>query len=275
MRKVRLGKTGEEVSKLGFGVSGPHGSQLVGRNESVSLIRKAIQAGYTVFDTAPAYGDGEAESRLGLALKNQDADALFIMTKAGVQSAGMGRKRRDFTPDAIELSLQDSLRRFALGHADALFLHGPDPSELTDALLQRLDLLRSVGAFRFLGICGRGEELDAGIASGLFDLMMAPCPPDADEAQLHRFERANKAGIGTIAIEVMHGLKRVGLPKTGGDIWYAARQLRSAFTAERKTEPVEAEAALRTALERADVDVVMTTTTRADNLAANAALAGA
>ncbi|MCA9573700.1 MAG: hypothetical protein KC656_37970, partial [Myxococcales bacterium] len=65
------------------------------------------------------------------------------------------------------------------------------------------------------------------------------------------------------------------LTKTGGDVWYAARQLRSAFTAERKTEPVEAEAALRTALERTDVDVVMTTTTRADNLAANAALAGA
>ncbi|MCF8878531.1 aldo/keto reductase [Hyphobacterium sp. SN044] len=274
MKKVRLGKTGEEVSKLGFGVSGPHGSQLVGRNESVSLIRKAIKAGYTVFDTAPPYGDGEAESRLGLALKNQDADALFIMTKAGVLSAGMGRKRRDFTPDAIELSLQDSLRRFALGHADALFLHGPAPHELTDALMQRLDLLRSVGAFRFLGICGRGEELDAGIDSGVFDLMMAPCPPNADETQLHRFERANKAGMGTIAIEVMRGLKRSGLPKTGGDVWYAARQLRSVLSPDRTSAAVDAEAALRTALARADVDVVMTTTTRADNLAANAALAG-
>lgn len=274
MKKVRLGKTGEQVSKLGFGVSGPHGSQLVGRNESVSLIRKAIKAGYTVFDTAPAYGDGEAESRLGLALKNQDADALFIMTKAGVQSAGLGRKRRDFAPDAIELSLQDSLRRFALGHVDALFLHGPAPNELTDKLMQRLDLLRSVGAFRFLGICGRGEELDAGIDSGLFDLMMAPCPPDADDTQLHRFERANKAGIGTIAIEVMRGLKRTGLPKTGGDVWYAARQLRSAITGEGATEAVTAETALKTALGRSNVDVIMTTTTRAGNLAANAALAG-
>ncbi|MEN0651644.1 MULTISPECIES: aldo/keto reductase [Hyphobacterium] len=274
MRKVRLGKTGEEVSKLGFGVSGPHGSQLVSRNDSVALIRKAIRAGYTVFDTAPAYGDGEAESRLGLALKNQDADALFIMTKAGVQSAGMGRKRRDFAPDAIELSLQDSLRRFALGHADALFLHGPAPHELTDRLMQRLDLLRSVGAFRFLGICGRGEELDAGIDSGLFDLMMAPCPPNADETQLHRFERANKAGMGTIAIEVMQGLKRTGLPKTGGDVWYAARQLRSVLSPDRTSAAVDAEAALKAALERTDVDVVMTTTTRADNLAANAALAG-
>lgn len=275
MKTVTLGKTGEQVSRLGFGVSGPHGSQLVSRKESVALIRQAIETGYTVFDTAPAYGDGEAESRLGLALKDQKADSLFIMTKAGVQSAGMGRKRRDFSPDAIELSLQDSLRRFALGHADAFFLHGPAPEELTDVLIERLDLLRSVGAFRFLGICGRGAEIDAGIDSGVFDLVMAPCPPDADTEHLQRFERANKAGMGTIAIEVMRGLKRIGLPKTGGDMWYAARQLRSVIAGERKTEPVEAEAALKTALQRPDVDVVMTTTTRTDNLAANAALAGA
>lgn len=274
MKTVTLGKTGETVSRLGFGVSGPHGSQLVPRSQTIRLVREAIKTGYTVFDTAPAYGDGEAEGRLGLALKGRSADNLFVMTKAGVFSAGFGRKRRDFSPDAIELSLQDSLRRFALGHADALFLHGPAPDELTDALIQRLDLLRSVGGFRFLGICGRGEELDAGIDSGLFDLMMAPCPADADEIQLQRFARARTAGMGTIAIEAMRGVPRGGLPKSGGDVWYAARQALLGLKGERPRIP-SAQAALNIALSRSDVDVVMTSTTRMENLHVNAALAGA
>lgn len=275
MKTVRLGKTGEQVSRLGFGVSGPHGSNLVPRSQTVRLIHEAMDAGFTVFDTAPAYGDGEAESRLGMALKHRDDGGLFVTTKAGVFSGPLGRKRRDFSPDAIELSLQDSLRRFALGHADALFLHGPAPDELTDRLIQRLDLLRSVGAFRFLGICGRGDELDAGLESGVFDLMMAPCPCDASEVQLHRFERANKAGLGTIAIEAMSGLPRTGLPKTGGDVWYLARQARQQIAGRGPRQDVDPETALTTALNRPNVDVIMTTTTKAENLAANAALAGA
>ncbi|HAQ35732.1 MAG: aldo/keto reductase [Maricaulis sp.] len=275
MKTVTLGKTGQTVSRLGFGLSGPHGSGLVPRADTIRLVHEALETGYTVFDTAPAYGDGEAESRLGLALKGHSDDHLFVMTKAGVYSASMGRKRRDFTPDAIELSLQDSLRRFALGHADAFLLHGPSPSELTDKLIQRLDTLRSVGAFKYLGICGRGDELDAGIDTGLFDLVMAPCPPDAGEAALGRFAKAKAAGLGTIAIETMHGVARSGLPKTGGDIWYAARRVKRALSGQNAGAGIEPEAALKTALGRDNVDVVMTTTTRSENLSVNAALAGA
>lgn len=274
MKTVTLGSTGESVSRLGFGISGPHGSGLVPRTQTVELIHEALEAGYTVFDTAPAYGDGEAESRLGIALKGRSPDDLFIMTKAGVFSAPMGRKQRDFSPDTIELSLQDSLRRFALGHVDAFFLHGPAPGELTETLLQRLDTLRGVGAFKYLGICGRGDELDAGIDSGLFDLMMAPCPPDADETALERFAKAKAAGLGTVAIEVLHGVSRPGLPKSGADVWYAARQIKMTLTGQGQGQPMDAADALKTALARPNVDVVMTTTTRRANLMANAALAG-
>ena len=94
-------------SRLGFGVTGPHAGLGLSRNRTETLIRKAVELGVTLFDTGPAYGRGEAEKRLGRALKSVPRDRVFITTKAGIHPG----KKRDFSPGAVEMSFKDSLSR--------------------------------------------------------------------------------------------------------------------------------------------------------------------
>jgi aryl-alcohol dehydrogenase-like predicted oxidoreductase len=86
-----------------------------------------------VFDTAPAYGAGEAERRLGRALATLQRDRLVICSKVGFGSHGLRGRSRDFSPDGVESSLRESLARLGVEGLDILFLHGADPSELTPA----------------------------------------------------------------------------------------------------------------------------------------------
>ncbi|MCW5724065.1 MAG: aldo/keto reductase [Maricaulaceae bacterium] len=268
-----LGRTGAKVSSLGFGVSGPHASPAVSRAATITLVRRAVELGVTAFDTGPSYGDGEAERRLGAALKGLERDRLFVITKAGVSSnGGAGRRMRDFSPDGIERSLLDSLGRLGLDQADALMLHGPSPGDLTPALLDRVDALKARGLLRFTGVCGRGAELDAAIDTGRLDLLMAPLNAGLPAAALARFARAKAAGIGVIGIEAMSGARRdVRAPASLADLWYLARSVKQVVTgaapAAATTDPAEA---LAWALGRPDADCVLIQTTRLAHLEANA-----
>ena len=68
------------VRRLGFGVSGPHGSPLIRPLATVEMILHAFALGVRVFDTAPAYGAGEAERRLGEALARLPPYAPIVST---------------------------------------------------------------------------------------------------------------------------------------------------------------------------------------------------
>ena len=153
-------------SKLGFGVSGALGTPLVSQSQTSRLIESAYEGGIRVFDTAPAYGAGMAERRLGRALHRLKIKDSFVITKAGLMSSGLAKRVRNFDPRAIENSIMSSLERLGLEGVNALSLHGPAPSELSKELFDRLKALRSAGAFSYLGITGRGEELEAGLALG-------------------------------------------------------------------------------------------------------------
>src|SRR5690606_17757933 len=104
-----LGMTGARLPILGFGVSGPHATNLVPRAQTVRLIRQALEAGATLFDTAPFYGDGEAEARLGDALEGV-RESAFIVSKTGTMRRGRAMKK-NFAPGHIIASCEDSLRR--------------------------------------------------------------------------------------------------------------------------------------------------------------------
>src|SRR5690606_35549221 len=104
-----LGTTGARLPILGFGVSGPHATGLVPHARTVRLIRQALEAGAALFDTAPFYGDGEAETRLGDALAGARARA-FIVSKTGTVRRGRTLKK-NFAPGHIIASCEESLRR--------------------------------------------------------------------------------------------------------------------------------------------------------------------
>ena len=128
------------VQRLGFGVSGPHGSPLVPFRATEALIMRAYELGVRLFDTGPSYGNGEAERRLGKVMSRLPPNDCIISTKVRVTSHGLMGRKRDFSPDAIRRSLDASMKRLKAHRLDWVFLHGPAPSELTDgAVLSTCD----------------------------------------------------------------------------------------------------------------------------------------
>lgn len=265
----------EEFSKqlpLAFGISGPLATPLVRPRKVQRLIDSAIERGVTLFDTAPAYGDGEAEQRLGRALG--DRKDVFVSTKAGLASAGLKQRMRDFSPDGIERSIDQSIER--LGRSiDLLWLHGAAPEELTDALLTRLGRRLKDGSIRYLGLAGRGTELEEGFKRGPFNAVMLPVHAGLSEEASVRVRAFKATGAVTFAIEVMtpsHG-QRSGL--STGALWRMARRtLRSTPPPSEHGALAPAEA-LQWALRDDGADVAVITTTRLDRLRSNIATAKA
>jgi aryl-alcohol dehydrogenase-like predicted oxidoreductase len=225
-------------SRLGFGVSGVHGTPLIGRADTAALIVRAAELGVRMFDTAPSYGGGEAERRLGAALKTMDRSQVWISTKAGVTGSALTGRRRDFSPDAIEASVRASLSRLGVEGLDGLFLHGAARGELTRPLFRRLRELRQAGAFRRLGAAGRGADLDAAMASGRFRLVMTPVHPWIGAAARARIAEARAAGLRVIAIETAGpGAPPIRPPRRASDLHGMKRTQAAAFPPGRPWPP--------------------------------------
>lgn len=259
-------------SRLGFGVSGAHGTPLISKGQTVRLIVEAARDGVRLFDTAPAYGDGEAERRLGQAMKRLDRDALTLSTKAGLVGSGFARNDRDFSPEAIERSLKGSLSRLGVEGVDYLFLHGPAPSEWTPALIARLSALKAAGAFRILGAAGRGAELDPVIAEGLASAIMLPVHPFLVDAERERIQAASEAGLKVFAIETAGDAPQaLRLPRYPSDLYALMKSVRSDGPGRGRVSVPEG---LSHALSQPEVSHALFTTTKLHHLKANLALDG-
>jgi len=259
-------------SRLGFGVTGPHCGLGASRSLTRDMIREAVRLGVTTFDTGPAYGNGEAEHRLGDALKTLPRERAFVITKAGIGP----HRRRDFSPGGVEMSLKASLARLKLDRIDLLLLHGPSPDEMSKRLIRRLRAFVERGMLGAIGVCGRGPELDHAIGTGAFDAIMAPVHAQLAENERDRLIRARQSGHTIIGIEAMAGAAApLRLPRSRGDIWYLARSLKQRATG---TAPAPSSASktdgLKWAIQSGLADSVICLTTRTPHLAANARLAG-
>jgi D-threo-aldose 1-dehydrogenase len=251
------------ISRLGFGVTGPHATPFVSEAETIALVHAAFAAGVTLFDTGPMYGDGEAERRLGRALRELPREKVFVVTKA-----------RTFMPDGrfcppLEAQLRASLRRLETPYVDALLLHGPRVADMGGGWRGDLREAKLAGLVRHAGVCARDgarEALwheDAGGADP-FDVLMTPL----DDPTL--LARAAQTGVGVLAIETMRGRARFAAPRRAADLWYAARDLRDAL----RGTAVKQGAGLDAALSYPAVRSVVVTTTRRAHLAENARRAG-
>lgn len=260
------------LSRLGFGVTGPHASIIADSRASTQLIQRAVALGVTYFDTGPAYGHGRAELRLGQALRDVEREQIFISTKAGVHAGGI----RDFSPGAVEMSLKASLERLGTPYVDLLLLHGPAPEELTDKLMRHLEVFRKRGLFHHLGICGRGAELDSAIGMDEINAIMAPLNADIDAESLDRLQRCKAAGLSLIAIEVLKGATAAArLPLGPASAWYLARAIKQRVTGQsRPRQSRRPEDALRWAIEHPLTDSLVSLTTKIGHLEQNARLAG-
>src|SRR2546425_12363409 len=122
MHYRKLGKTGLQVSALGFGTGAIGGLFVRGdRAEQQRAVARALEAGITYFDTAPSYGDGRSEENLGHALRALDAwDRVVVGTKVRLHPSDL-----DDPQAAILRSIEGSLRRLGRSTVDLLQLHNP------------------------------------------------------------------------------------------------------------------------------------------------------
>jgi aryl-alcohol dehydrogenase-like predicted oxidoreductase len=284
MRYRLLGRTGLAVSEIGFGCASWWGKPRFSERKAVGLVHQAVELGVTFFDTGASYSGGEAEPRLGRALKGLDASRLVVATKAGTFADPKGRIGRDFAPAAIVASAERSARNLGLDQIGLLQLHGPAIAELTGELLTALEGLKARGLVRALGINSFdpaviGQAIDLPI----FDAVMIDYNVLRPERE-PLIARAAAAGKGVLAgmpLAMGHTGLKVASLKGPQDLWYAARGLarhrgevirgaRFGFL-HRQAEMTGSQAALAYVLANPHVACAVVGTTRPEHLAENAA----
>ena len=128
MQKRILGRDGLEVSALGFGCMGisfGYG-QPTSREDGIAIIRAAVDAGVTFFDTAEAYGPFANEELVGEALAPV-RDQVVIATKFGFKFEGGKQAGLDSRPSHIREVADASLKRLKTDRIDLLYQHRVDP----------------------------------------------------------------------------------------------------------------------------------------------------
>lgn len=152
----RLGTSGLTVSAVGLGCNnlGRAGSVTADPAAATAVVRAALDAGITFFDTADVYGApcGRSEEFLGAAL-GSERDKVVIATKFGMDARGANgvdfgaRASRSYIRQAVEASL----RRLGTDWIDLYQLHEPDPQTPLEETLAALDDLVRAGKVRYLG----------------------------------------------------------------------------------------------------------------------------
>jgi aryl-alcohol dehydrogenase-like predicted oxidoreductase len=134
-----------DVSLVGLGCN--NFGRRIDAEATERVVRTALDAGITLFDTADVYGDGRSEELLGGALAGRRDEAV-IATKFGMP---LDEDRRGAHPDYVRAACDDSLRRLGVDHIDLYQLHRPDPEVPIEETLGALGELIQAGKVRTIG----------------------------------------------------------------------------------------------------------------------------
>ncbi|MEO9614002.1 MAG: aldo/keto reductase [Nitratireductor sp.] len=199
--KKKFGRTGLEVTAMGFGTA-PLGNQfrVVPEEDAREVIKGAWDAGLRYFDTAPVYGHGLSEHRLGESLRGRPRDEYVLSTKVGrllkpVPSSNVTSAFweecppfeivHDYSYDGVMRSFEDSIQRLGVGRIDILFIHDIDTwthgEELQkqyfrtamDSGYKALETLRSQGVVSAIGVgCNEWQVCEAALRERDFDCFL-------------------------------------------------------------------------------------------------------
>jgi D-threo-aldose 1-dehydrogenase len=167
----RIGRTAVEVTELGFG-SAPIGNlfSAVTEQDAADTVQAAWDGGVRYFDTAPHYGLGLAERRLGAALAGRPRGQYVVSTKVGRLLTGNPApagtdpelfavadqltRQPDYSADGVRRSLEASLTRLGLDRVDIVLVHDPDEhvEQAVDEAIPALCALREAGVIGAVGV---------------------------------------------------------------------------------------------------------------------------
>ena len=158
MQKRTLGQ-GLEVSAVGLGCMGMSQSfpPFPDRNDSIALIRAAVERGVTLFDTAQVYGPFDNEEIVGEALEPL-RDQVVIATKFGFGLSTGKSTGVDSRPETIRSSVDDSLRRLRTDSIDLLYQHRVDPNVPIEEVAGTIKELIDDGKVRHFGMSEAGVQ---------------------------------------------------------------------------------------------------------------------
>jgi aryl-alcohol dehydrogenase-like predicted oxidoreductase len=197
-----LGRTGFSATLLGIGDLADRSVPLA---ECVTTVRRAMDAGLNLIDTAPGYENGYSEEIVGAALAGRRA-SMFVIDKI------------DHPEEPIAPQVEDSLRRLKMDHADAFVFHGLSDSNVWQRLaspgggMDQLEACRKQGKLRFRGISSHSPDvLRAALESGLCDLVLFPLGAYADVRYAEEILPMAKAkGIGSVCFKTFGAGKLLG-----------------------------------------------------------------
>jgi len=129
-------------------------------NESIATIKRAIELGVTLFDTAEAYGPYANEELFARALKHLSVsrDRVVIATKFGFKFGEKGIVGVDSRPEHIREAVEGSLCRLQTDYIDLLYQHRVDPAVPIDDVIGAMADLVQAGKVRYLGLSEAGEK---------------------------------------------------------------------------------------------------------------------
>jgi D-threo-aldose 1-dehydrogenase len=203
----RFGRGGLSVGPYGFGVAPiANLGREIDDDVAMDALEAAWVAGVRYFDTAPHYGLGLGERRLGRFLATKRRDEFVLSTKVGrllvdgldgirPDTEGFAvsstlTRRRDYSADGVRRSLDESLDRLGLDRVDVVFVHDPDDYqvEALDGALPALDALRRDGTIASYGAGMnqtealanfiRNSDLDIVMCAGRYTLLEQPALDD-------------------------------------------------------------------------------------------------
>jgi pyridoxine 4-dehydrogenase len=144
-----------EVRRLGFGAMRITGKGIWGPpddpDEARAVLRRAVELGVNLIDTADSYGPEVSETLIAEALYPYP-DGLVIATKGGMRRTGPGQWPRDARPERLKESCEGSLRRLRLERIDLYQLHSPDRAVPLEDSLGALKDLQDEGKIRHIGV---------------------------------------------------------------------------------------------------------------------------
>jgi aryl-alcohol dehydrogenase-like predicted oxidoreductase len=234
LRMISLGATGLCVSAIGLGCS-RLGSTLGegGPAAADRLLRHALDAGVTLFDTADIYGQGDSERLLGAAIRRR-RDGVVVMTKAGqrftwaqraaalakaplrsaarylpvlraeIAASRAARLPRDYRPERLRRAVEGSLRRLGTDRIEVFLLHSPSAEDLRDGTpFGALDRLVEAGKILAWGVsCDDAAAVGAALHLPFVSVVQLPLAVAAAPGTEGLIAEASARGVGIVVREL-------------------------------------------------------------------------
>jgi len=208
MKYRKLGRTGWEVSEVGYGMWGMGGWTGSDDDESINSLQLAVDLGCNFFDTAWGYGEGKSEQLLGKLIKNNKDKKIYTATKIPPKNFKWPSKREYtledcFPAEHIEKYVEKSLVNFGLDSIDLMQLHTWEDLWLeNESWINKLNDLKSQGLINAIGISMNRWEPWNGIKavkSGFIDTIQVIYNIFDQSPKDELFPACRKHNVGVIA----------------------------------------------------------------------------